>query len=110
MKYIRLDLLRKLIKDMTNLITDSGGMCCYGRWFYASYMYKFTKQYKKHIVPEYTHSYNDYTDYIPLDIFKAITTTLEDYICNVDGLNDKLKNDVCIFIHQFRSNVIKYAC
>jgi hypothetical protein len=107
MKYIKLELLRNLIRDMVKIVSFDDGF--YGGWFYASYMYKFTKKYDKHIIYKYSHSYDDYTDYITLDLFKSITTIMEDYMFVVNGLSDKIRDDVCLFIHKTRYEIIKHA-
>jgi hypothetical protein len=113
MKYINLKLLINLIKDIAYLITYNDNY--YKQWFYAVLIRKFNKKYEKYIITKYGHSYNEYEEYISLDIFKGFTTTMEDYIygdlMSSNGkLNDKIRNDVCIFIHQTRSKIIKYAC
>jgi hypothetical protein len=115
MKYIQLDLLINLIKDIADLIAGRRCSCnYYKQWFYATYIYKFNKKYKKYIITKYTNSYNNYVEYISLGIFKGFTTILEDYIYNdnwfSDNLDDKLKDDVCIFIHRTRSDIIKNTC
>ena len=113
MKYIKLELLINLIKDIADLITYSDNY--YKQWFYSVLIRKFNKKYMKHIITKYTSSYNDYVEYISLDIFKGFTTTIEDYIYSdlmrSNGkLDDKIRDDVCIFIHKFRSKIIKDAC
>ena len=119
MKYINLKILLNLIKDIDDLITENCCHCCrcyyYKQWFYAKHISDFNKKYKKYIITKYTHSYNEYVEYISLDIFKGFTTTMEDYIygdlMRSNGkLDDKLRDVVCIFIHQTRSKIIKDVC
>lgn len=119
MKYIKLDVLISLLKDIARLITNKDSRCFYyNQWFYAVCIYKFNKKYKNYIITKYTSSYNDYVEFISLDVYKGFTTTLEDYIYSdneINGkfngtMNDKTKNDICIYIHKCRSKIIKDAC
>lgn len=109
MKYIKLELLRNLIQDMIKKLSNPPKICLHDNWFYASYMYKFTKKYDKHIIYKYSHSFDIYDEYISIDIFKAVTTTMEDYVYNTWGISDKIRDDVCLFIHKTRYEIIKHA-
>ena len=120
MKYIKLNILEILLIDITKIIKSKwDDVDLYGNhgyshitstWYCASYTYKFSKIYIKSIKYIYTHSYDDYKEMIPLDVFKCITTLLEDIIQNTSDFDDKLKNEICYHIFKYRSNIIKRVC
>jgi len=120
MKYIKLKLLQNLILDITYIIKskwdniDKYGNFSYSHitstWYCTSYGYKISKIYNKSIKYVYTQSFDDYIEYLPVDVFKCMTTLLEDLICNTEEFDDEIKSDICYYIFHYRSIIIKNAC
>lgn len=104
MTYIKLDNIDNIIKhiyDACNTNINKYQKCdlC---WDVCNMRHetfnKYDKQIHRHI--------DDVFDYIPLDVYKSMTTEIEDYINNTKLLADEQKDDICRYIHLQRKSIL----
>lgn len=111
MKYIEYESFEKLLRRVITILYDylkENNTC--KNWHICRFIQVLFKKYDKHIILKYSCTFHEYTEYISLDIYKAMTTYLEDYICNTKDLNEEIINIICLIIHKTRSKIIKNAC
>jgi len=111
MKYIQLESFEKLLRKITIILLDYvKENNIMGIWYSCGFRHGLFKKYNKHILYKYSCTFSEYTEYLPLDVFKCMTSLLEDLICNTKEFDDKIKDDLCYHIFQYRYKVIKHAC
>lgn len=107
MKYIRLRDFEIFLRDLTSLqmkYTESE-IPIWGLQFAKICVEKIreTSLYRKHLIIERSKSIKVY---MPVEVFKALTSILEDCVCCNKVFSEEMKNDLIFQIHKSRGKIL----